>query len=117
MKPIVYGYSKCTTLKKSLKFLDNSNIEYTHIDNVQERLTQVEIKQLHERSELPIKRFFNTSGMRYRELGLKDKIANMTLDECYDLLASDGMLVKRPILVTEKGVVPSFKEDKWLEIL
>lgn len=117
MIPIVYGYTKCTTVKKSLKYLNENEIEYKHIDNVVEKLSAEQIKELHERSELPIKKFFNTSGMKYRELGLKDKIADMTIEECYNLLATDGMLVKRPILVTEKGVFPSFKEEKWNELI
>lgn len=117
MKPVVYGYTKCSTVKKSLKFLNEEGFEFEHIDNVEHKLSKEEIKQLHERSGLDIKKFFNTSGMKYRELGLKDKLADMTEDQKYDLLATDGMLVKRPILVTDKGVFPSFKADKWLEIM
>lgn len=117
MKAIVYGYTKCSTVKKALKFLDEQNYQYTHIDNVAERLSAEEIKDLHLESGLPLKRFFNTSGMKYRELGLKDKLETMSEQEQYELLASDGMLVKRPILKTDNGVIPSFKEDKWLTIM
>lgn len=113
----VYGYSKCTTLKKSLKFLKEEGIEFDHIDNVENKLSVDEIKALHQTSGLPLKRFFNTSGMLYREMGLKDKLVDMSEEEQYQLLASDGMLVKRPILVTDKGVFPSFKAEKWLELL
>ncbi len=117
MKAIVYGYTKCTTVKKGLKFLREEGYEFDHIDNVESRLSVDEIKSLHERSGLDIKKFFNTSGMKYRELGLKDKLLEMSEEEKYQLLASDGMLVKRPILVTDKGVFPSFKAEKWLELM
>lgn len=117
MKPIVYGYTKCTTVKKSLKFLNDEGYDFEHIDNVETKLTSEQIKQLHETSGLDIKKFFNTSGIKYRELALKDKLPAMSLDEKYDLLASDGMLVKRPILVTDNGVFPSFNAEKWLEIM
>ncbi len=117
MKPIVYGYTKCTTVKKSLKFLNEEGYEFDHIDNVETKLSKEEIKDLHERSGLDIKKFFNTSGMKYRELGLKDKLPAMSDEEKYELLATDGMLVKRPILVTDNGVFPSFKAENWLEIM
>ncbi len=113
----VYGYTKCSTVKKALKFLDDENIKYTHIDNVANKLSIDEIKKLHITSELPLKKFFNTSGIKYRELGLKDKLVTMSEEEQYELLATDGMLVKRPILVTSKGVFPSFKQDKWIELI
>lgn len=117
MKPIVYGYKKCSTVKKSINFLTEEGYDFEHIDNVETKLTKDQIKSLHETSGLDIKKFFNTSGIKYRELGLKDKLETMNLDEKYDLLATDGMLVKRPILVTDKGVFPSFKAEKWLEIM
>lgn len=117
MKPIVYGYTKCSTVKKSLKYLEAEGIEYKHIDNVDTKLTVDQIKELHQKSGLPLKRFFNTSGMLYRELQLKDKLPDMSEEEQFKLLATDGMLVKRPILVTSKGVFPSFKPEKWLELL
>lgn len=117
MKAKVYGYTKCTTVKKGLKFLTDEGYEFEHIDNVEHKLTKEEIKQLHETSGLDIKKFFNTSGIKYRELGLKDKLVEMNTDEKYELLATDGMLVKRPILVTDKGVFPSFKAEKWLELM
>ncbi len=111
MKPIVYGYTKCSTVKKSLNYLKEEKVEFEHIDNVENKLSQAEIENLHKKSGLPLKRFFNTSGMLYRELQLKDKLVDMSEDEQYALLATDGMLVKRPILVTDKGVFPSFKSD------
>lgn len=114
---IVYGYSKCTTVKKALKFLDENNIPYQHLDNVDVKLTKEQIQDLHEKSGLDIKKFFNTSGILYREMNLKNIIPSASIDELYNLLASDGMLVKRPILVTEKGVFPSFRESNWLELI
>lgn len=117
MEVKVYGYGKCSTVKKALKFLDENNIKYTHIDNVVDRLTKEQIKDLHLQSKLELKKFFNTSGIKYRELQIKDIIPTATDDQLYELLASDGMLVKRPILVTNHGVFPSFREDKWLELI
>ena len=75
------------------------------------------MKQWHEKSGLPLKRFFNTSGMLYREMGLKDKLPGMSEEEQYELLAADGMLVKRPILVTEDRVLTGFREKEWEEVL
>lgn len=117
MEVVVYGYTKCSTVKKSLKFLQEEGINFQHIDNVESKLSIDELKELHQTSSLPLKRFFNTSGIKYRELELKDKLGDMSEEQQYELLASDGMLVKRPILVTSKGVFPSFKAEKWLELL
>ncbi len=117
MKPIIYGYTKCSTVKKSQKWMNEEGFEFDHIDNVENKLTIDQIKELHATSGLPLKRFFNTSGMMYRELNLKDKLPTMSEEEQYELLATDGMLVKRPILVTDKGVFPSFKPEQWLELL
>ena len=92
------GYPKCTTCKKAKKWLDEHKIEYTDRPIKEENPTAEELRQWHARSGLPLKRFFNTSGMIYREMGLKDKLADMSEDEQYALLATDGMLVKRPLL-------------------
>ena len=113
----VYGYTKCSTVKKALKFLDERDVKYTHIDNVVNKLTDSELMQIHEDSNQPIKKMFNTSGMKYRELGLKDILPTASLEEAIALLASDGMLVKRPLLVAGNKVVIGFKEDKWDEVL
>lgn len=113
----IYGYTKCSTVAKARKYLDSKEVEYTHIDNVANPLSAKEIKELHETSGLDIKKFFNTSGMKYRELGLKDKLPEMSLEEKYELLASDGMLVKRPILRCANGVTVGFKVDTWDEML
>ena len=99
------GYPKCTTCKKAKKWLDEHKIEYTDRPIKEENPTAEELRQWHARSGLPLKRFFNTSGMIYREMGLKDKLADMSEDEQYALLATDGMLVKRPLLVGEDLVL------------
>lgn len=111
------GYPKCTTCKKAKKWLDEHKIAYTDRPIKEENPTAEELRQWHARSGLPLKRFFNTSGMIYREMGLKDKLADMSEDEQYALLATDGMLVKRPLLVGEDLVLTGFKEKEWAEAL
>ncbi len=113
----VYGYSKCSTVKKALKFLNDNNVKYQHIDNVANKLTKEEITKIYKDSGLDIKKFFNTSGMLYRELGLKDKLLNMNEEEKLELLSTDGMLVKRPIIITKKGTLTGFNENKVKEII
>ena len=106
-------YPKCSTCKKAQKWLDGSGIEYILRDIKEDNPTREELVQWHQKSGLPLKRFFNTSGMLYRDMKLKDKLPQMSEDEMYDLLATDGMLVKRPILVTEDTVLPGFREAEW----
>lgn len=108
-------YPKCTTCKKAKKWLDEQGIEYIDRHIKEENLTVEELKKWHKISGLPLKRFFNTSGMLYRELGLKDRLPDMSEEEQYELLASDGMLVKRPLLVGENFVLTGFKEVQWEE--
>lgn len=106
-------YPKCSTCQKAKKWLEaqNAAFESRHIkDNPP---TRDELKRWLEKSGLPLKRFFNTSGMLYREMNLKEKLPGMSESEQFDLLASDGMLVKRPILVTDKTVLTGFKEKEW----
>lgn len=110
-------YPKCTTCKKAKKWLDDNNFEYTDRDIKLENPTFEELKEIYEKSGLDIKKFFNTSGMIYRELQLKDKLPTMTLDEKLKLLATDGMLVKRPLLVANNVVLTGFKEKEWEEKL
>ena len=110
-------YPRCSTCRKAKKWLDEHNIEYEDRDIVKENPQKEELKEWYEKSELPLKRFFNTSGKVYRELKLKDKLADMTEDEQLELLSTDGMLVKRPIIVTEKTVLTGFKEKEWEETL
>ena len=110
-------YPKCSTCKKAKNFLDSKGADYEDRHIVENNPTAEELKQWHEMSGLDIKKFFNTSGMKYKELGLKDKLPNMTEEEQYALLATDGMLVKRPLLVGEEFAVPGFKEVSWEEVL
>lgn len=110
-------YPKCTTCKKAKKWLDDRGETYTDRHIKEENPTLEELKEWHKRSGLPLKKFFNTSGMLYKEMGLKDKLPSMTEDEQYALLAQDGMLVKRPILVSEEWVLVGFKEKEWQEKL
>ena len=110
-------YPKCTTCKKAKKWLDDQGAVYTDRHIKEEKPTVEELKRWHEMSGLPLKRFFNTYGNLYKELGLKDKLADMSEEEQFNLLATDGMLVKRPILITEGKAMPGFKEEIWLEML
>lgn len=110
-------YPKCTTCKKAKKWLEDQNISFTDHHIVEENPTLEELKEWVAKSGLPMKRFFNTSGMKYRELQLKDKLPQMSEEEQLELLASDGMLVKRPVLVGDDFVLTGFKEKEWLEKL
>ncbi len=110
-------YPKCSTCKKAKKWLDDNGIEYEDRHITENNPTFEELKAWHEKSGMDIKRFFNTSGMKYRELGLKDKLPNMTDDEMLELLSTDGMLVKRPVLVGENIVLTGFREKEWEKIL
>ncbi len=106
-------YPKCSTCQKAKRWLEAQGINYTARHIKEAPPTEKELRKWHELSALPLKRFFNTSGMVYRERGLKDKLPAMSEDAQYALLASDGMLVKRPILVTDKAVLPGFREKEW----
>ena len=110
-------YPKCSTCKKAKKWLDEHNIEYESRHIVEENPTAEEIEKWYEKSGLPLKRFFNTSGMKYRELKLKDKIPDMSEQDQFELLATDGMLVKRPIVVADDFVLVGFKVAEWEENL
>ncbi|MBR1628821.1 MAG: arsenate reductase family protein [Lachnospiraceae bacterium] len=111
----VYCYSKCTTCKKALKWLDDNKIEHTVIDIKGDHPDEKTLRQLHKKSGLPLRRFFNTSGQLYREMQLSKKLPDMSEDEMFKLLASDGMLVKRPLLVVDDKVLTGFKEEAWRE--
>ncbi|MCR5511284.1 MAG: arsenate reductase family protein [Lachnospiraceae bacterium] len=113
----VYCYSKCTTCKKALKWLDDNKIEYKLIDIKEDHPDEKTLRQFHKKSGLPIRRFFNTSGQLYREMELSKKLPVMSEDEMFKLLASDGMLVKRPLLITKDKVLTGFKEEDWKEAL
>ena len=110
-------YPKCTTCKKAKKWLDDHGISYTDRHIKEDNPTLEELKEWHQRSGLPLKKFFNTSGMLYKEMQLKDKLPTMTEEEQYALLATDGMLVKRPLIVTYDFVLSGFKEAEWAEKL
>ena len=113
----VYCYSRCITCKKALKWLDDNKIEYEQIDIKEDHPDEKTLRQLHKKSGLPLKKFFNTSGQLYREMELSKKLPDMSEDEMFKLLASDGMLVKRPLLITEDTVLTGFKEEDWRNVL
>lgn len=110
-------YPRCSTCRKAKKWLDEHELKYEDRDIIKNNPQANELKTWYEKSELPLKRFFNTSGKMYRELKLKDKLTDMTEEEQFKLLATDGMLVKRPIIVTENTVLTGFKEKEWEEKL
>lgn len=114
---LVIIYPKCTTCQKAIGWLDGKGIPYETRNIKEENPTYGELKKWYAKSGLPLKRFFNTSGLLYKELGLKDKLPSMSEEEQLRLLATDGMLVKRPLLIGEKGVVPGFKEAEWEKLL
>ncbi len=118
MAALFLEYPKCSTCKKAKKWLDEHGVEYADRHIVEENPTAEELAAWQELSGLPVRRFFNTSGMKYRELGVKAKFdAGMTDAEARALLASDGMLVKRPLVITESTVLIGFKEAAWEEAL
>ncbi len=110
---LVLCYPRCGTCKKALKWLEDNGLEYEYRHIVENNPTRDELKDWYERSGLPLKKFFNTSGLKYKELNLKDRIPEMTEDEIFDLLATDGMLVKRPILLEGDKVLVGFKAEEW----
>ena len=105
-------YPKCSTCQRAGKWLEAQGAEFERRNIVENNPTKEELKAWHQKSGLPLKRFFNTSGMKYRELELKDRLKEMSEVEQYELLATDGMLVKRPLLVGEDFVIPGFKEKE-----
>lgn len=110
-------YPRCSTCKKAQDWLTEHGVDFTLRDIKLQNPTEAELRAWHNASGLPIKRFFNTSGLQYKSLGLKDKLPQMTMDEQYALLATDGMLVKRPLLIGEDFVLVGFKESEWAERL
>ena len=114
MAVLFIEYPKCSTCKKAKNWLDDHGIEYVDRHIVEDNPKAEELAEWHQRSGLPIRRFFNTSGILYRERGIKAQLdAGMTDEECYALLAENGMLVKRPIIVADDFVLVGFKEDQW----
>ena len=110
-------YPPCTTCQKAKKWLDEHNFSYEDRHIKLNNPTYEELENWYRRSGLPLKRFFNTSGLLYKSLELKDKLPQMSEEEQLRLLASDGMLVKRPILVTEKGITTGFKIPEWEKLV
>ena len=113
MSYLFVEYPKCSTCKKAKKFLDDNGIQYTDRHIVEDNPTAEELRQWHQRSGLPLKRFVNTSGQLYRAQNLKDVLPQLDDQGVYDLLSTNGMLVKRPILVGESFVLTGFKEQEW----
>ena len=110
-------YPKCTTCQKAKKWLDDNGIAYDLRDIKESNPTLAELKKWHKKSGLPLKKFFNTSGLLYKSMQLKDKLADMSEEEQYKLLASDGMIVKRPIIVKNDTIIVGFKEKEYEEAL
>lgn len=110
-------YPRCSTCQKAQKWLTEHHIDFTVRDIKLQNPTEDELRAWHNASGLPLKRFFNTSGQQYRALALKDRLPQMSMDEQYALLATDGMLVKRPMLIGEDFVLVGFRESEWAEKL
>lgn len=108
-------YPKCSTCQKAKRWLDEHNIDYTERHIVEANPTYDELKEWYSKSGLPLKKFFNTSGLLYKEMKLKDKLPTMSEEEQLSLLATNGMLVKRPLLVKDNMVLVGFKEVEWYE--
>ena len=116
MKNLFIEYPKSSTCQKAKKWLDKNNIDYVDRNIVTETPTKDELKKWIPKSGLDVRKFFNTSGMKYRELNIKEKIKDMSEDEIYELLASDGMLIKRPLFISDTLILKGFKEKEWEQI-
>lgn len=114
---LVLVYRKCSTCLKALKWLEGHQVEFEERPIVEQNPSYDELKNWYEKSGLPLKKFFNTSGLLYKDMGLKDKLPTMTEEEQLKLLASDGKLVKRPLVVGDDFVLTGFKEAEWEEKL
>lgn len=113
----VYYYPRCTTCKRALKWLDDNGVKCEKKHIVEKIPSLEELTAIYKKSGLPLKRFFNTSGLVYKNMGLKDKLADMSEEEQLKLLSSNGMLIKRPIVVGDDFVLVGFKEAEWSEKL
>ena len=114
---LVLVYRKCSTCMKALKWLEENHVAFEERPIKEENPTYEELKEWYAMSRLPLKKFFNTSGLLYKDMGLKDKLPEMTEDEQLHLLATDGMLVKRPLVVGDDFVLTGFREKEWEEKL
>ena len=110
-------YPKCTTCQKAKKFLTDNNVNFTARHIKEDNPSYDELKSWYEKSGLPLKKFFNTSGLLYKSMDLKNKLPEMSEDEQLKLLSTDGMLVKRPILITETKILVGFRENEWLDAI
>lgn len=116
MKNIFIEYPKCSTCKKAKKWLEENEIEFVERNIVTQTPTVEELTKWIEESGQEIKKWFNTSGLKYKELNLKDKLDNLSKEEKIKLLASDGMLIKRPILISKKAILIGFREEMWNKV-
>ena len=116
MKNLFIEYPKCSTCKKAKKWLETNNIEFEDRHIVEQVPTIEELKTWIDLSKVDLKKWFNTSGLKYKELKLKEKLQSMSDNEKIKLLASDGMLIKRPLLISDKGIFIGFKEDEWKKL-
>ncbi len=114
---LLIEYKKCSTCKKAKSYLINHKLKFTQRCIIEETPSKEELKKWSEHYQIPLKKFFNTSGIKYRELNLKEKLPNMTDAEKLEILSSDGMLIKRPILITDSKLYLGFKEQQWQELL
>lgn len=108
-----YGYAKCSTVKKAKKWLNENNIPFEEIEITENPPSKEELEKVYKQSGLEIKKFFNISGVKYRELGLKDVVKTESDDKLLEILSSDGMLIKRPLVYDDKNVLLGFKEEEW----
>lgn len=116
MKNLFICYPKCSTCQKAKKLLQNNNVPFEERHIVEKTPTKEELRRWIEQSGLEIKKFFNTSGLKYKELNLKEKLETMTQEEKIELLASNGMLIKRPLWISDSKILVGFKEKEWREI-
>ena len=116
MKILFIEYPKCSTCQKAKKWLEQNNIEFDDRHILENNPTKEELKKWIKQSGYDIKKFFNTSGMKYKELNLKEKLPNMTDDEKIEVLSTDGMLVKRPLIITDDLILVGFREKEWEQL-
>ena len=114
---ILICYEKCTTCQKARRFLQENGADFTERPIREQNPTAEELRAWQQKSGLPLRRFFNTSGLQYRALGLREKLPQMTEEQQLELLATDGMLVKRPLLITEKTVLAGFRAEQYDEVI
>lgn len=117
MKPIFLCYKRCSTCRDAMKFLDNNNIAYQYRDIMTENPSAEELNEWIVKSKLPIKRFFNTRGVVYREMNLKEKIDSMSEEEAINILSTNGKLIKRPLLISDQGVFVGFHKELYENLI